>query len=94
MRLGLVQGLVRISQELGLTHWCAVMEPSLFATPAEDGHSFRAACPPADYHGIRQPCCAAIDPILARMARECPEVWTFVTGSGLWWPGTRELAAA
>jgi N-acyl-L-homoserine lactone synthetase len=29
MRLGLVQGLVRISQELGLTHWCAVMEPSL-----------------------------------------------------------------
>jgi N-acyl amino acid synthase of PEP-CTERM/exosortase system len=64
MRLGLVQGLVRISQELGLTHWCAVMEPSLFATPAEDGHSFRAACPTADYHGIRQPCYAAIDPIL------------------------------
>jgi hypothetical protein len=41
-----------------------VMEPSLFATPAEDGHSFRAACPTADYHGIRQPCYAAIDPIL------------------------------
>jgi N-acyl amino acid synthase of PEP-CTERM/exosortase system len=76
MRLGLVQGLVRISQELGLTHWCAVMEPSLFATPAEDGHSFRAACPTADYHGIRQPCYAAIDPILRWRPNEPPNAAT------------------
>ena len=94
MRLGLVQGLVRISQELGLTHWCAVMEPSLLRLLQRTAIHFEPLGPPVDYHGIRQPCYAAIDPILARMARECPDVWSFVTGSGLWWPGPRELAAA
>jgi hypothetical protein len=48
---------------------------------------------PVDYHGIRQSCYASIDTILARMARECPEVWAFVTGAGRWWPGTQRLAA-
>jgi mannose-6-phosphate isomerase-like protein (cupin superfamily) len=48
---------------------------------------------PVDYHGIRQPCYADIDALLARMARDCPEVWAFVTGAGRWWPGTHRLAA-
>lgn len=94
LRLGLVQGLVRLSQELGLTHWCAVMEPSLLRLLQRTAIHFEPLGPPVNYHGIRQPCYAAVGPILARMARECPEVWAFVTGSGLWWSGTRELAAA
>src|SRR5262249_19593914 len=29
MRLGLMQGIVQLSSMLGLSHWCAVMEPAL-----------------------------------------------------------------
>jgi N-acyl-L-homoserine lactone synthetase len=93
MRLGLVQGLVRVSHELALTHWCAVMEPSLLRLLQMTAIHFQPLGAPVDYHGIRQPCYADIDALLARMARDCPEVWAFVTGAGRWWPGTHRLAA-
>ncbi|MGH9208781.1 MAG: PEP-CTERM/exosortase system-associated acyltransferase, partial [Acidimicrobiales bacterium] len=53
MRLGLVQGLVRISHELGLTHWCAVMEPSLLRLLQRTAIHFEPLGAPVDYHGIR-----------------------------------------
>jgi N-acyl-L-homoserine lactone synthetase len=93
MRLGLVQGLVRVSHELALTHWCAVMEPSLLRLLQMTAIYFQPLGAPVDYHGIRQPCYADIDALLARMAQECPEVWAFVTGAGRWWSGTHRLAA-
>jgi N-acyl-L-homoserine lactone synthetase len=93
MRLGLVQGLVRMSRELALTHWCAVMEPSLLRLLQMTAIHFQPLGAPLDYHGIRQPCFADINTILARMARECPEVWAFVTGDGRWWPDVCQMAA-
>lgn len=93
MRLALVQGLVRLSHQLALTHWCAVMEPALLRLLQMTGIYFEPLGAPVEYHGIRQPCYAGIDALLARMARECPDVWSFVTGAGHWWPGAYSLAA-
>jgi N-acyl-L-homoserine lactone synthetase len=93
MRLGLVQGLVRISHELALTHWCAVMEPALLRLLQTTAIHFDPLGAPVDYHGLRQPCYADIDAILARMAQDCTEVWAFVTGDGRWWPSTHRVAA-
>jgi N-acyl-L-homoserine lactone synthetase len=93
MRLGLVQGLVRASRELALTHWCAVMEASLLRLLQRTAIYFEPLGAPVEYHGIRQPCYAEVDALLARMARECPEVWAFVTDSGRWCPSARPLAA-
>jgi len=47
-----------------------------------------------DYHGIRQPAYGDIDAILARMSREQPEVWQFVTNHGRLWRARAEPAMA
>jgi len=43
-RLGLMQGIVRLSGELGLTHWCAIMEPKLVRMFQRSGISRNTSC--------------------------------------------------
>ncbi len=83
MRLGLVQGLVRLSGDLGITHWCAVMERSLLRLLLSSSIQFRPLGPVVDYHGPRQPCFNSLTRLLDRVAIERPEVWSFLTGSQL-----------
>jgi N-acyl amino acid synthase of PEP-CTERM/exosortase system len=82
MRLGLMQAIVRMSMEHGMTHWCAVMEPTLLRMIEAMGIRFNRLGPPVEYHGLRQPCWASIEQVLNRLKRERPDFWDVYTCSG------------
>ena len=95
IRLGLIQGLFRLSGEMGLTHWSAIMEPILLRLLRTDGIHFDPLGPLVDYHGPRQPSACDIGATLERMREEHWDVWNYVTlGGTLWreplWHGGRE----
>jgi N-acyl-L-homoserine lactone synthetase len=85
MRLGLMQGIVRLSGELGLTHWCAIMEPTLVRMFQRNGIEFGELGPPIEYFGWRQPVFAEIAALshLLKMTRW--DVWNYVSGGGSLW---------
>jgi N-acyl-L-homoserine lactone synthetase len=96
MRLGLVQGLVRLSHELGMTHWCAVMERPLLRLLQSNSIHFQALGPLVDYHGPRQPCFSELGALLDRVGNEQPDVWDYLTQNGRFCstePSSRSLAA-
>jgi N-acyl amino acid synthase of PEP-CTERM/exosortase system len=80
--LGLVREVTRQSLALGLTHWVAVMEPSLLRRLARIGIHFRPVGPLVSHHGLRQPSYACIAEVLERLKREQPENWMVVTDEG------------
>ena len=82
LRMGLVQGAVRLSRDLGMTHWCAVMERSLLRLMRSTSVRFTPIGPAVEYHGVRQPCAAEIAPLLAEMAVTHPALWGLVTEGG------------
>lgn len=86
-RLGLVQGLVKLSGELGMTHWCAVMEPSLLRLLRMTSINFVSVGPLVEYHGLRQPCYNHIGDLLSGVAHGCHEVWRYLTLDGSLWHG-------
>jgi hypothetical protein len=85
MRLALIQGLFRISYESGLTDWCATMENSLLRILKSSAIHFRPLGPLVEYHGPRQPCCANIAEVVARMRVDRPGIWDFATNHGLYY---------
>jgi N-acyl amino acid synthase of PEP-CTERM/exosortase system len=85
MRLGLMQGIVLLSGELGVTHWCAMMEPSLLRLLQASAIHFRPVGSLVDFHGLRQPSIGGVDEILGRMAQEAADVWEFITDGGQLW---------
>ena len=87
LRLALMQGILRISRELGLTHWCAGMEQSLLRLLRLNAIRYEPVGPLVDYHGLRQPAVGAIESILATVFQERRAIWDYVTECG-------ELAAA
>jgi len=87
VRLGLMQGTLRLSRELGLTHWCAIMEPMLLRLLQTTAIHFSPLGSPVEYHGLRQPACLDIDTVLDRARVEQREGWDYVTlGGALWQP--------
>lgn len=86
-RLGLMRGIVAVSDELGLTHWCAIMEPFLLRLLQMNAIYFSPLGPLVDYHGLRQPAFGNIQTVLDRMHREQMDVWNFVTQCGRLWYG-------
>ena len=58
MRLCLMRGIVQVSGEAMLTHWCAIMESSLLRLLRATAIHFQAVGQPVEYHGIRQPAMA------------------------------------
>ncbi len=81
-RLALVRGLVQLSQQAGVTHWCAVMERTLLRLLRSSGIHFEAVGPLVEYHGLRQPAFCELAGMLDRMKAEQPEIWNFVTNEG------------
>lgn len=77
-RLALVQGLVQLSQEIGVTHWCAMMERSLLRLLRASAIHFTPLGEPVEYHGLRQPAYCQVATMLDRMAYEQPEIWRFI----------------
>ena len=85
MRMGLVQGLVSASAELGVTHWCAVMEPTLLRLLRMTSIYFEPLGPLVDYHGPRQPCFNNLDDLLDAVHAEKPDIWRYLTVGGSAW---------
>ena len=82
MRLGLIQSLVRMSTEYGITHWCAAMEPTLLRMLSAMAIRFRPIGPLIEYHGLRQPCYCVVDDMLNEVRRERPAFWSVLTDEG------------
>ena len=82
MRLGLIQALVRMSMEHGITHWCAAMEPTLLRMLSAMAIRFRPVGPLVEYHGLRQPCYCVIADVLDAVRRERPAFWSVLTDGG------------
>jgi N-acyl amino acid synthase of PEP-CTERM/exosortase system len=87
VRLCLIRGLVQISAQEELTHWCALMERALLRLLQATAIHFEAVGPVVEYHGPRQPAVCAIAPMLQRMKVEQPAIWAYITGNGALWSG-------
>jgi N-acyl amino acid synthase of PEP-CTERM/exosortase system len=85
LSLGLIESLVRMSVDNGVTHWCAVMEPTLLRLLTRLGIHFDPIGPVIDYHGRRQPCFIPLETLLPRVKRERPDVWDVITRGGRHW---------
>lgn len=85
MRLYLIQGVIELSGELGLTHWCAIMEKTLLRLLRSTSIYFLPVGPAIEYHGIRQPAIFTLEDGLERMRREQPQIWSFLTQDGTAW---------
>lgn len=85
MRLCLMRGIVQVSGKAGLTHWCAIMESSLIRLLRATAIHFQPVGPVVEYHGKRQPAIGAIGTILARIKREQPVAWSYLTADGTAW---------
>ena len=93
LRLFLMRGIVALSGELGLTHWCALMEPCLLRLLRMTAIHFQPAGPLVEHHGLRQPSTARIGDVLCRMHHEQPLIWDFITDAGSLWQD-RDLPVA
>lgn len=95
LRLGLLRGVLRVSRSMGLTHWCASMEPTLLRLLRASCIHFQPIGPMVEHHGLRQPAWCRIHSVLARGKRERPAVWDYCTeGGALWQDHAESLAAA
>jgi N-acyl-L-homoserine lactone synthetase len=94
MRLGLVQGLVRLSDEAGLAHWFAVMERTLLRLLRSSAIHFQPVGPVVEHHGLRQPAYIHVGAMLSRMRREQPKIWDFITEGGRLWQSRLEYPIA
>jgi N-acyl amino acid synthase of PEP-CTERM/exosortase system len=92
MSLGLIQSLVQMSAERGITHWCATMDPVLLRLLAAMSIHFEPLGPLVRYHGTRQPCYCEVGPMLERVKSEQRPLWEVLTGRDVYCPG-RNLAA-
>jgi len=82
MRLGLIQALVRMSAEHGITHWCAVMEPTLLRMLDAMAIRFTPIGPQVEHHGSRQPCSCDVAEVLRAVKQERPTFWEVLTCGG------------
>jgi len=93
MSLGLIQSLVSMSAEHGITHWCATMEPTLLRLLAAMSIRFEPLGPLVRYHGTRQPCYCEVGPMLQRVKNEQRPLWDVLTGGGASQRSGQSLAA-
>jgi len=73
MSLGLIRGVGKLAAEQGITTVCAAMAPALLRLLERFGLTFQALGPAIDYHGLRQPCMAECEALLAGMAERHAE---------------------
>lgn len=85
MRLCLIQGVIRVSGENGLSHLCALMEHTLLRLLRSTSIHFDPIGPTIEFRGTRQPSTWRIGEGLARVRRENPLVWSFITLDGTAW---------
>jgi N-acyl-L-homoserine lactone synthetase len=89
MRLALVRGLVRLSSDLGITHWLALQERSLLRLNERNAIRFDPIGPSVVCHGIRQPTAVNLCEMLEGVRREQFPTWDFLTRGGTWFRGRK-----
>jgi N-acyl amino acid synthase of PEP-CTERM/exosortase system len=94
MSLGLIRGLVRLSKQNGITHWCLAAEPSLLRRLRGFGLHFRDSGPLVEHRGLRQVCYSKLSDLLDRAEAERPEFWNILTEGGNLLAKQRKMQAA
>src|SRR5882724_10471240 len=82
MRLGLFQGLVRMSLQHGITHWCALMEPTLIRMFSAMSIRFQPIGSLVEFRGLRQPCYIDVYAMLNAVMRERPSFCQIISAGG------------
>lgn len=80
--LGLFSAIVRLSAKLGITHWLAVMEPTLLRLLKRYGIRFPHVGMVVNYHGRRRPAVAQASSLIDGILCARPDVWDLITDSG------------
>lgn len=80
--LGLIAMLFVASAHHQVTHWYAVMEPSLSRLLSRSGIEFTPIGPIVDYHGKRQPMMAKVDDLLCNVYQKRYEFFKLIEGLG------------
>lgn len=84
--VGLFAAIVQMSAEQGITHWVAVMEPTLLRLLRRFGIRFERVGSDVDYHGHRRPTLGEAAAVVDNILRERPDIWDLVTQGGLYLP--------
>ena len=71
-----------MSIEHGITHWCALMEPTLLRMLAAMAIRFRPIGPSVEFRGRRQPCYIDVYEMLEAVRHERPAFWEMITDGG------------
>jgi N-acyl amino acid synthase of PEP-CTERM/exosortase system len=82
LSLALIAAVTHMGLAAGVTHVCAVMEPSLLRLLRRLGIEFNPVGPPVEYHGLRQPCFADASVLLAQVRIAQPGHWNLMTSAG------------
>jgi N-acyl amino acid synthase of PEP-CTERM/exosortase system len=72
LSVGLLRGVATLASNQGITTVCAAMAPPLLRLLRRFGLIFEPLGPPIEYHGVRQPCIASCETLLAGMAGKQP----------------------
>jgi N-acyl amino acid synthase of PEP-CTERM/exosortase system len=86
--IGLIGAALRLCFANGITHVCAVMEPTLLRLLSRFGIRFQPLGPQVNYHGLRQPCFTQLAALMEGIEFERGDVWDAVTDGGQLWPRT------
>ena len=65
LTLGLIQSLLQLGVSRNIPYFCACMRPALLRLLRQLGLEFQAIGPLIDHHGLRQPCVAAVEDLIA-----------------------------
>ncbi len=91
---GLIRACLLMSLRHGITHVAAVMEPALMRLIARLGLRFEAEGELVEFHGLRQPCSAAIEDLIARVREVREDMWAAGTEGGRLGPAVARLKHA
>jgi N-acyl amino acid synthase of PEP-CTERM/exosortase system len=79
---GLLRAVLLMSLQHNITHLCAVMEPALLRLMARFGLHFQPAGGLVEYHGLRQPCFATLEDLVAGVRETRKDMWMAGTEGG------------
>jgi N-acyl amino acid synthase of PEP-CTERM/exosortase system len=92
--LGLMKAIAEMSIRNGVTHLCAMMEPALLRLTSRLGIKFTPLGKTVEYHGIRQPCYAALADLGFALMKCSPEAHELVSDQGRYWHKLRKILPA
>lgn len=78
--IGLIAMLFARSFQHGITHWYALITPSLWRYLSQLGIAFRPVGPLVQHHGWRRPMMARVDELFDEVARKQPGLWLLADG--------------